>query len=74
MALWVSHHIKDSSNKKVLFAGGVSSNSIIKGILNTSDKMKGIECIFAEPDLCRDNAVGTAMIGARIYSLRERGI
>ena len=73
LAMWVSYHVKDSSSKKVLFAGGVSSNAIIRDVINTSNEMKGIKCIFAEPDLCRDNAAGTAMIGAGIYSLQERG-
>lgn len=45
-----------------IFAGGVMSNSIIKGIL-----ANGTDRSFAEPELSRDNAVGTAELARRKY-------
>ena len=64
---WVSHWVEKTGIKTVLFAGGVASNGIIKDILQNSEKLKGTELCFAEPELCRDNAVGTAKIGQRFY-------
>ncbi len=61
LAKWIGKNTKKGSD--VLFAGGVASNKIIRGILLDSAELKGINCNFAEPELCRDNAVGTAKIG-----------
>lgn len=64
---WVSHWVEKTGIKTVLFAGGVASNKIIKNILQSSQKLKGTELCFAEPELCKDNAVGTAKIGQKFY-------
>lgn len=64
---WVSHHVERANVKDVLFAGGVASNKIIKEKLLSSDKLKGVDLHFAQPQLCRDNAVGTAMIGTYFW-------
>lgn len=65
IAHWVGKNVPKDSN--VLFAGGVASDNIIKNIITSSPKMQGIRTYFAEPDLCRDNAVGTSMIGVKKY-------
>ena len=53
-----------TGKKDFLFAGGVSSSIYIRNrIMETLDK--GINAYFGEPDLCRDNAVGTAILGGR---------
>lgn len=74
LAKWVAHHIGNTYGKTVLFAGGVSSNKIIKKIILSYDKLNKYktECIFAEPDLCKDNAVGVSMIGAKMFNLQRR--
>ena len=41
---------------RVLYSGGVMSNSIIKNMLRTDKRY------FAEPQLSADNAVGTALL------------
>ncbi len=64
---WVSRWIEKTGIEDVLFAGGVASNTLIKSILLNSEKLKKASLHFAAPELCRDNAVGTAMIGARFY-------
>lgn len=65
LAEWVGLNAVNCED--VLFAGGVASNSIIKKIIASSPKMKNLRTYFAEPDLCRDNAVGTSMIGVKKY-------
>jgi N6-L-threonylcarbamoyladenine synthase len=46
-----------------IFAGGVMSNSIIKGMLK-----KNFNASFAEPSLSSDNAVGIAALTVREYT------
>ncbi len=65
LALWVSTNV-DKDND-VLFAGGVSSNKIIRKILTESKMLAGRRLHFAEPELCRDNAVGTSLLGVKKY-------
>lgn len=64
---WVYEQTNREKIYDVLFAGGVSSNSIIKQTLQNSEKLKNVKLHFAEADICRDNAVGTAKIGCRFY-------
>ena len=46
----------------VLMSGGVSSSDIIKSYLSDRDA----RFLFAEPDFCRDNAAGTAILASRL--------
>lgn len=64
---WVCDCVKRENIYDVLFAGGVSSNSIIKQYLANSVKLSDVRLHFAPADICRDNAVGTAKIGCRFY-------
>lgn len=66
LAKWIGFHADEDSD--VLLAGGVASNTIIRKILTASDELKSVRLHFAKPELCRDNAVGTAMIGAKYYN------
>ncbi|MDR1616416.1 MAG: peptidase M22 [Syntrophomonadaceae bacterium] len=51
---------------KVLLVGGVMSNQIVKERLRDrlEGAKKGFDLYFARPDLCGDNAVGTARLAA----------
>ncbi|MGI6211013.1 MAG: O-sialoglycoprotein endopeptidase [Anaerovoracaceae bacterium] len=44
----------------VLFAGGVSSSRYIRGRLQ--ERLRGCRICFGRPELCSDNAVGTALL------------
>lgn len=46
-----------------LFAGGVSSSRYIRACLPR--RIPGIRCVFGDPALSCDNAVGTALLGGR---------
>ena len=50
-------------NHKIIYAGGVMSNSIIKGKI--SDKFK--EVYFAKPEFSTDNASGVALLTLKRY-------
>jgi N6-L-threonylcarbamoyladenine synthase len=64
---------------RILFVGGVASNSIISDILKNSDTLNKnqIDVIISDPRYSSDNAVGTALYGKREYEcnggLYERG-
>lgn len=68
-ALWkMMISIKKKTGKdRFLFAGGVSSSVYIRGKLQEMiNSSRGeVEAQFGEPDLCRDNAVGIALIGEK---------
>ncbi len=64
---WVYECVRREKKYNVLFAGGVSSNSIIKQYLADSARLSDVRLHFASADICRDNAVGTAKIGCRFY-------
>ena len=51
--------IKICGNKPVVFSGGVSSNSLLREIIN-----KRYEAYFAEPEFSLDNAAGIAVYAA----------
>lgn len=65
LAEWIGLYADKGS--EVLFAGGVASNAVIRSIIADSPKLCGVNCRFAEPELCRDNAVGTSVIGIKKY-------
>ena len=66
LAKWIGFNTKPGCD--VLLAGGVASNKIIRNITEKSDELKDVKLHFAQPELCRDNAVGTALIGLRYYN------
>lgn len=51
-----------TGTRRFLFAGGVSSSRYIRERLLEAVPCS-IECFFGEPELCRDNAVGIALLG-----------
>lgn len=70
LAKWIGYHVEVDSD--VLLAGGVASNTIVKEILLNTDELKRLRLHFAQPELCRDNAVGTALIGVRRYMAEQK--
>ena len=54
---------REYGNIKVVFAGGVMSNKIIRA--NLSDKFKDV--YFAEPEFSTDNACGVALLARKEY-------
>ena len=70
-ALWkMTLSIKEKTGKdKFLFAGGVSSSLYIRERLErmSKDSRSGVLTAFGEPELCRDNAVGIALLGEKSY-------
>jgi len=58
---------KDYNIDTVLITGGVSSNSIIRNLLNENLKKHGIMPYFPERKLCTDNGVGIAYLGKESY-------
>ncbi|MBQ3281809.1 MAG: O-sialoglycoprotein endopeptidase [Eubacterium sp.] len=70
-ALWkMVMQIRVKSGKDgFLFAGGVSSSMYIRDRLKVlcGSSGDGISIAFGEPDLCRDNAVGIALLGEKSY-------
>lgn len=67
LEVWVCEYVKREKIYDVLFVGGVSSNSVIQKLLKESQKLGDVNLHFAQADVCRDNAVGTAKIGCRFY-------
>jgi len=65
--------VKERKGTKLLFIGGVASNSIIKEYLINSRSLKesGIEPIFAEAVFSSDNAVGAALYGIKQFLLNS---
>jgi len=56
-----------TNNSKVLMAGGVCSSLFIKNILTNKFSESGIQAAFDETGLSQDNAVGTALLGGKLY-------
>lgn len=55
---------KEFGYKKVIIAGGVSANKLLREQLSASAKANGIECFVPKFEYCTDNA---AMIGSAAY-------
>ncbi|MBR3146731.1 MAG: hypothetical protein IKF54_01150 [Eubacterium sp.] len=55
---------RKTGKKDFLFAGGVSSSIYIRNKLKELIP-EGINVFFGEPELCRDNAAGIAILGGR---------
>ena len=55
--------------KRVLMAGGVCSSAVIKDILTDKFDKAGIEAAFDMTGLSQDNAVGTALLGGKLYGI-----
>jgi len=58
--------LDSSGTDRALLAGGVASSAYIRKKLGSMD-MKGAKLVFAETALSSDNAVGTALLGAKRY-------
>lgn len=56
----LTHGAADGKNMPVLFAGGVMSNSVIKGMI----AKEGFDARFSEPRFSSDNAAGCALLSA----------
>ncbi|WP_027399487.1 tRNA (adenosine(37)-N6)-threonylcarbamoyltransferase complex transferase subunit TsaD [Anaerovorax odorimutans] len=56
---------------KLVLAGGVAANSLLRDMLNKECKRKGIELFCPSPVLCTDNA---AMIGCAAYYKYKEGM
>lgn len=60
------HHINN-----VLFTGGVSSSNTLRKMLRlrAENRCRNLNLFFAEPSICTDNAVGTALLCLEKYKL-----
>ncbi len=74
-ALWrMVLSIKEKTGQdRFLFAGGVSSSLYIRERLREKCEECGGKVLieFGEPGLCRDNAVGTALLGEKLWRLNQ---
>lgn len=66
---WLINAVKKGYPRDVLLVGGVSSSRIIREGLRADSEIKneGLSLYFADPQLSKDNALGTALIGLNIY-------
>lgn len=66
---WLINAVKKGYPRDVLLVGGVSSSRIIREGLRADSGIKneGLSLYFADPQLSKDNALGTALIGLNIY-------
>ena len=61
----ISHVFKEHGRKKILFVGGVASNSLIKSVL--CEKF-GQDVLFCSPEYSTDNAVGISLMTGEVYN------
>lgn len=66
---WITRAIQRSKIRNILMVGGVSSNKIVRQHLESriSKFDRSVKLYFAHPNLCRDNAVGVALLGLERY-------
>ena len=66
---WILNAIKVYQLKDILLVGGVASSRILRHelIKRLGQRDSDIKLYFADPVLSRDNAVGTALLGLKIY-------
>jgi N6-L-threonylcarbamoyladenine synthase len=57
----ISRGIESTGVRQILMVGGVSANQFIRNELNRRLHKQG-ELFWAEPDWCRDNAIGVAVL------------
>jgi N6-L-threonylcarbamoyladenine synthase len=57
--------------RRVLFIGGVASNSYLRGQWQARLAEQGVEARFAAPGLSSDNAVGVAVLGHQFFTIEE---
>lgn len=69
MEKWICNVTRGKKTKNILMVGGVTSSTIFRGKLTKRlKKMDNDICLyFAEPQLSKDNAVGTALLGLKLY-------
>ena len=60
--------------RQALLAGGVSSSTLLRGMLNARAKKRRLNCRlhYAHPELSGDNAVGVALLGAERYAAQHQ--
>lgn len=68
--------VKSGYPNEVLLVGGVSSSKILKIGLQERIKRhnRNIQLYFADPELSKDNAVGTALLGLKAYRINSFGM
>lgn len=56
--------------RQALLAGGVASSTLLRKMLDARAKKRRLDCrlCYARPELSGDNAVGVALLGAKMYS------
>ena len=56
--------------RQALLAGGVASSTLLRELLNARAKKRRLNCrlCYARPELSGDNAVGVALLGARMHA------
>ncbi|HHY81443.1 MAG TPA: O-sialoglycoprotein endopeptidase [Clostridiales bacterium] len=71
---WILNAVEMGYPKDVLLVGGVSSSQVLRtGLVQRLQRRnKQIKLYFADADLSRDNAVGTALIGLQAYHNLQR--
>ncbi|GFK94582.1 tRNA N6-adenosine threonylcarbamoyltransferase [Fundidesulfovibrio magnetotacticus] len=52
--------------RRLVVAGGVAANSMIRALLEAACAERGVEAVFPSPDLCTDNAAMVAWLGERL--------
>jgi N6-L-threonylcarbamoyladenine synthase len=69
VAKWILHAVDQGYPDHVLLVGGVSSSRIFRTDLKKrlAKRNRSICLHFAEPNLSKDNAVGTALLGLQAY-------
>ena len=68
---WILRAVEMGYPKEILLVGGVSSSNIFRQGLQDRLKKRNrnIRVFFASPELSKDNAVGTALLGLQVYQL-----
>lgn len=61
-----------SGSNKILMAGGVCSSQFIRNVLTDKFDKAGILAAFDYSGLSQDNAVGTALLGGKLYGIETR--
>ena len=65
----IENACEETGCRQALLAGGVASSSLLRSMLTERAGKKRLRCrlCFARPELSGDNAVGVALLGAKMY-------